>query len=256
MRITNQKYLDAYSNSIDKDIDRLLTENDERQQDIQLDFRVKTAAVYSANIEGNSIDLNSYLNSEVAKEAFKPRQELDEINDLVAAYTFAIAHQLNEEHLLKAHGLLSKNLLINDKQGVYRTDRMGVYDNSGLVYLALEPEKLNEELEIFFEDLETLLHATLSTKAVFYHASLIHLKFAQIHPFWDGNGRAARLLEKWFIAARLGTIAWKIESEHYYKTNITAYYKNINLGMDYHSVDYYRCIPFLQMLVRALNQDE
>jgi Fic family protein len=33
---------------------------------------------------------------------------------------------------------------------------------------------------------------------------LIHLRLAQIHPFRDGNGRAARLIEKWFVAEKLG----------------------------------------------------
>jgi hypothetical protein len=32
---------------------------------------------------------------------------------------------------------------------------------------------------------------------VFYFASLIYLRFAHIHPFRNGNGRAARLLDKW-----------------------------------------------------------
>ena len=87
---------------------------------------------------------------------------------------------------------------------------------------------------------------------VFYHASLIHLKFVQIHPFWDGNGRASRLLEKWFLAEKLGKDAWKIESEYFYKKNISAYYKNINLGMDYYSLKYENCIAFLKMLAESL----
>ncbi|AGC75225.1 Fic/DOC family protein [Nonlabens dokdonensis] len=252
MRITNQKYLETYSKSIDGDIDKLLKENDSRQEDIQLDFRVKTSAVYSANIEGNSVDLNSYLNSEVAKEAFKPRQEIEEIKDLVNAYTYAIRNTLNQSNLLNAHKLLSKSLLITDKQGSYRTDRMGVYDNSGLVYLALEPEKLHNEIDIFFEDLSLLVKKNISITETFYHASLIHLKFAQIHPFWDGNGRTARLLEKWFLAEKLGEKAWKIESEQFYKKNISSYYNNINLGMDYHSLNYDRCLPFLRLLIDSI----
>lgn len=255
MRITDQKYLELFSKSIDCDIMELLEENDARQKDIQLDFRVKTSAVYSANIEGNSVDLNSYLNSEIAIEAFKPRKELDEIKNLIDAYIFAIENKLNEKNLLKAHVLLSKDLLIKDKQGVYRTDRMGIYDNSGLVYLAVEPEKLNRELNLFFEDLKTLLNKELSITAIFYHASLIHLKFAQIHPFWDGNGRAARLLEKWFLAEKLGKRVWKIESEQFYKKNIGNYYTNINLEMDYYALDYQGCIAFLQMLVNSLKSN-
>lgn len=252
MRITDKKYLSKFVDAINVDIEKLLELNTSRQQDINLDFRVKTSAVYSANIEGNSVDINSYMNSEISKEAFKPRKEIEEISDLVKAYEFAIENELNEENLLEAHRLLSGTILINDKRGKYRTDRMGVYDNSGLVYFAVEPEKVKTETSLFFADVEKLSDTDMDVNEVFYHASLIHLKFAQIHPFWDGNGRTSRLLEKWFLAERLGDKAWKVESEHYYKDRIGDYYQNINLGMDYYSLNYDGCIPFLKMLVDSL----
>lgn len=129
---------------------------------------------------------------------------------------------------------------------------MGVYDNSGLVYMAVEPQFVKRELDLLFLDIDQLLSLDLSLVEAFYHASLIHLKLAQIHPFWDGNGRTARLLEKWFLASHLGVDAWKIESEQYYKQNIAEYYKNINLGIDYYALDFDRCVPFLLMLVNAL----
>lgn len=42
--------------------------------------------------------------------------------------------------------------------------------------------------------------------------------FVKIHPWNDGNGRSARLLEKWFIAQKLGPKAWFLQSEkNYYR---------------------------------------
>ncbi len=252
MRITEKKYLATFTDLCGEQIQDLFEKNAFRQQEIQLDFRIKTSAVYSANIEGNSIDINSFLNSEVADESFKPRKEVEEISDLVKAYQFAITHSLTQQHMLEAHRLLSSTILILDKQGKCRTSRMGVYDNSGLVYMAVEPQFVKRELDLLFLDIDQLLSLDLSLVEAFYHASLIHLKLAQIHPFWDGNGRTARLLEKWFLASHLGVDAWKIESEQYYKQNIAEYYKNINLGIDYYALDFDRCVPFLLMLVNAL----
>ncbi|HOG19957.1 MAG TPA: Fic family protein, partial [Salinivirgaceae bacterium] len=79
-----------------------------------------------------------------------------------------------------------------------------------------------------------MISSTLNKKEVFYFTSLIHLKFAHIHPFQDGNGRAARLIEKWFISEKLGHNYWKTPSEEYYKVNQARYYETINLGVNYY----------------------
>ncbi len=74
----------------------------------------------------------------------------------------------------------------------------------------------------------------LSIDEPFYYASFIHLVFVNIHPFNDGNGRAARLLEKWFLADHLGEKAWYIKSEKYFYHHVNEYYKNLNqIGMFY-----------------------
>jgi len=80
------------------------------------------------------------------------------------------------------------------------------------------------------------------------------LVFAHIHPFHDGNGRAARILEKWFLASKLEDKAWLIQSEKYYKENIKEYYKNINLGVNFYELNYDKCLPFLLMLPKALER--
>jgi Fic family protein len=89
---------------------------------------------------------------------------------------------------------------------------------------------------------------------VFYYASLVHLWVAKIHPFMDGNGRAARLAEKWFLASKIGFSAWSIHSEKYYWDNRPEYYQNIALGYNYYALHWDRCIPFILMLPKALQE--
>jgi len=252
MRITEKKYFDTYIKTIGHEIPRLIKNFDFSEKKRSFDYLTKSSAVYSSNIEGNSIDLNSYMNYELNKDKFKVGKEIEEIENLIAAYEFAQKNSLNETNLMTCHKILSKTLLIKSKRGKYRIEQVGVFGKSGLTYMAVEPEFVEQEMKIFFQNIEELLSSNLNEKEVFYFASLIHLKFAHIHPFRDGNGRAARLIEKWFISEKLGRIFWKIPSEEYYKANQVRYYETINLGVNYYELNYDNCLRFLEMLPNCL----
>jgi Fic family protein len=105
---------------------------------------------------------------------------------------------------------------------------------------------------MFFQDINQLISTNLNETEVFNFASLIHLRLAHIHPFRDGNGRAARLIEKWFVVEKLGRDFWKIPSEEYYKKNQAKYYETINLGVNFYELNYDKCIGFLKMLPNCL----
>ena len=148
--------------------------------------------------------------------------------------------------------MLAATLLRKSSLGKYRDQMVYVYSRAGMEYAALEPEHVPDAMRKMFAEARKLRRASLRVSEVFYHAALIHLVFVHIHPFMDGNGRAARLLEKWFLASQLGRQAWHLASERYYKENVAAYYRNIKLGLNFYTLDYDRCVPFLVMLVESL----
>ena len=135
---------------------------------------------------------------------------------------------------------------------------MYVTTNDGRIeYVAASPYLVIAEMEKFYTDLANLLSAKLSIQEVFYYASLLHLVFVKIHPFDDGNGRTARLIEKWFLAEKLGEKAWLIQSEKNYYLNHQAYYNNLRmLGVEYETLDYLKALPFILMLPQALIVNE
>jgi Fic family protein len=252
MIVTDKKYLNQYSKIIGYQVSDLVKKFDFSDAKGGFDYLTKASAVFSSNIEGNSIDLNSFMNYELTKVTFKPGKELKEIENLIEAYVFAQKSKLNEANLLTCHEILSETLLIKSKRGKYRIEQVGVFGKSGRTYLAIEPEFVNKEMKIFFSGITELLNTSLTDEEGFYFASLIHLIFAHLHPFRDGNGRAARLLEKWFIAEKLGYKFWKIPSEEYYKTHQERYYDTINLGVNYNELNYNNCLGFLEMLPNCL----
>ncbi|MFN4147791.1 MAG: Fic family protein [Runella sp.] len=181
------------------------------------EYYLIASSLYSSKIEGNTLDANSFFRNRGNKN-FPKKREVQEIEDLVKAYKFASENNLNHTNFLKTHGILSKTLLPVNLRGRVRKEQVGVRDSKTLkpVYLAVEPQFVNEELSKLFVDIAELLKRDLSYKEVFYYASMIHLWTAKIHPFMDGNGRSARLLEKWFLVSKLGFSAWSINSEKYY----------------------------------------
>jgi Fic family protein len=61
-------------------------------------------------------------------------------------------------------------------------------------------------------------------------AGLAHYQFATIHPYYDGNGRTARLLTS-FILHKTGYGMKGIYSlEEYYAKNLQGYYKALTIG--------------------------
>jgi len=138
---------------------------------------------------------------------------------------------------------------------VVRTGNMLIMDQqtNRIQYEAALASMVTREFMRFWDELAELINATLSGEEVFYYAALIHLVFVKIHPFNDGNGRTARLLEKWFLASKFGEKAWYIGSEYYYYQNLQAYYNNLaRIGLFYEELKYEKGLPFLLMLPNAL----
>jgi len=248
-------YFDNYQQSLQEkgfNLGTLLDNVTQPQTFPSTDYYNQVSAVYSSNIEGNSLDLNSFLNGTATNQP-KAKQEIE---DLLLAYRLAEKTELNLENLLLVHKILSKNLLIKEKRGVWRDEKRGVFSSIGLVYMAVESDKVPEIMKQFMEEIQGLLKQKLTLEKMFYFASFIHLKFAHIHPFTDGNGRAARILEKWFLASKIGEKAWWIPTEKYYFEHRSQYYNNLNLGINYYELDYNKSQNFLEMLVASLEEKD
>jgi len=216
-------------------------------------FYTSVASVFSSKIEGEEIELDSYIKHKAMGMEFKS-DYTKKIDDLYNAYTFAKQNRLTPQNISQVHILLAQNFVQRHKLGKFRSHHMYVATDDGRIeYVATSPYEIEKEMQKLYSDIDNLLKAELNIEEVFYYAAFIHLVFVKIHPWNDGNGRTARLLEKWFLAQKLGEKAWFLQSEKMYYQQHQAYYKNIRLvGLEYSTLDLNQALPFLLMLPKSI----
>jgi len=244
-------YLDKVPTNLEQQFDAL---QDAEISTDHFSFYTSVSSVYSSKIEGEDIELDSYIKHKKFGIEFLP-DYTKKIDDLYNAYSFAKANELSEQNIYKAHKLLSKHILSMVWQGKIRRQHMYVSTPEGKIeYVAASPFEVEKELQKFFADIRMLLSTKMTIEEVFFYAAMIHLIFVKIHPWADGNGRSARLLEKWFLAQKLGEKAWFLQSEKMYYQKHQTYYTNIRLlGLEYTELDYSKALPFLLMLPHSLS---
>lgn len=221
------------------------------------DFYNAISSVYSSKIEGEEIDFDSFFKHKFLKVQYNP-DYTKKSEDLFNAYKFIQNEQLTENNLFSVHEILSQNLLPQNQRGRIRINPMFVInDEDRIEFVACEPLKLKAELSKFFESISNLLEKEISDIEVFFYASQIHLAFVKIHPMQDGNGRTARLLEKWFLIEKLGKDVVSVELEKNYYKKRKKYYENLRmLGLEYNSTDWNKALPFLMMTILSLKKQK
>lgn len=239
------------------DFDPLVEIDFRKQEQLAVDyfdFYNAVSSVYSSKIEGEEIEFDSFFKHKFLKVPYHP-DYTKRSEDLFKAYQFIQNERFTEENVFNAHEILSQNLLPKSQRDLIRTNPMFVInDEDRIEFVACEPSKLQAELGKFFDAVTALLQRETSALEAFFYAAQIHLSFVKIHPMQDGNGRTARLLEKWFLIEKLGQDAVAVELEKNYYKKREMYYNNLRLGLEYGTTDWGRSLPFLMMTILSLKR--
>lgn len=254
LKILNTNLFSEFVQKIDFSILEIIDKLE--QKEISFDYyqtNYAISSVFSSKIEGEEIELDSFFKHKFLDVKFLP-DYTKRTDDLFSAYEFMQENILDLDNIFEAHSILSENLLPKSQRGKVRQNQMMIVNNEGKIeYVAAEKNLLKSELDKLFNDIEFLISEELSLEEIFYFASQIHLVFVKIHPFEDGNGRSARLLEKWFLKEFLGRKAFAIQLEKNYYENLQDYYKNLKkIGIEYIDLDYNKSLDFLLMTVTSL----
>jgi len=208
----------------------------------------------TAAIEGNPIteeDVKKIAEGQDLEEYTK--KDKQEIINLIKAYNLVSSKDFTDNPFILTEDLIRElHKIITDQvpdehniPGRYRNGIVHIGDKAhGGIYT---PPRILEDVNNLMKEFVSWINSDEITKtSPFIRAAIAHYHFCIIHPFWDGNGRTARLIEAIILQAADIKYAPKELSNFYYR-NVDDYYiafsKSIKLKKD--------VTPFIEFALNA-----
>ncbi len=187
---------------------------------------------FSTQIEGNRLTQEEVVRAVSGGVVLGRERDVVEVRCLYAAIAWSEAFadsavRLTVECVQRLHGLIMTGkeapTPFRDGQNVIRNSGTGT-----IVYLPPEaPEVPRLMTELVDWTNAALAAGELPPPVV---AAIVHCQFAAIHPYYDGNGRTARLLTN-IVLHRAGYGLKGLYSlEEYYARNLGGYYRALTIG--------------------------
>lgn len=186
-----------------------------------------SATHYSTRIEGNRLSLkqveNALYSHNTAITGYQGHDE-KEVKSYYNALNY-MEKQLENNRLFseafvqKIHSLIEGEKIIVP----YRNAQNAIYDSADGALVYLPPEA--KDVPPLMKDLIAWVKANITELPVPVVAGLFHYQFVTIHPYFDGNGRTARLITA-YLMRRFGYGLKGIYSlEEYYANDLDSYYQ-------------------------------
>lgn len=192
---------------------------------------------YSTQIEGNVLTQKEVQEIAKGKKGGFPGRERDEreVRNYFRALEYVeqelkVRSKITEILIQTIHSLV---LIGSKKPTPYREEQNVIRDGAtgGIVYMPPEAHEVSPLMKGLIDWInDSIKDQELPAPII---AGLAHYQFATIHPYYDGNGRTARLLTT-FILHKTGYDMKGIYSlEEYYAKNLQGYYKALAIGKSY-----------------------
>ena len=182
---------------------------------------------YSTQIEGNHLSLKQvenalYSGNKSAKE-YHGHDEKE-----VKAYYDAINYMekqlenntlFSESFIQKIHAIIE-----NEKKTIpYRDGQNAIYDSADGALVYLPPEA--KDVPVLMADLIQWVKVSIDKLPTPVIAGLFHYQFVTIHPYYDGNGRTARLITSYLMCKYGYGLKGIYSLEEYYAKDLDHYYQ-------------------------------
>ena len=183
----------------------------------------------STAIEGNPLSLEQVSELAMGRDIMAARKAKAEVVNYLKVLEelpgLAEDGKITEEVILKIHRLLTNEVLEHPHDsGVYRNRRVVVGNRvTGLV--TFRPPDTKDVPILMKEFVKWLNGKNASETTPVLTAGISHYEFVRIHPFIDGNGRAARALASLILYLRGFDTKRFFALDDYYDGDRQAYYR-------------------------------
>jgi Fic family protein len=189
---------------------------------------------YSTQIEGNRLT-RVQVEQVLIRHQKIPQRQRDEkevkgyYSALEYAESYAADHEtITEAFIRKLHALVMAGGDPRRKPTPYR-DGQNVIRNSlsgAIVYMPPEAADVPK----LMKDMVDWINAHTADVPIPVVAAVAHYQFATIHPYYDGNGRVARLLTNTVLHQHGYGLRGIYNLEEYYARNLREYYAALDVG--------------------------
>jgi len=193
---------------------------------------------FGTHIEGNPLEQKEVEQVLAGKEVPARDRDIQEILNYREVLKYIDSKKedpITEKTFLEIHKLTTKKILPADQSGAYRRVQVKVSNSrtGETSYVPPAPADISNLVRAFFFWLNHLEEDELNP---IIKAAITHYVLVAIHPFTDGNGRAARALSTLILFKEGYDIKKFFSLEQYFDQDATAYYsvlkKTSNISKD------------------------
>lgn len=194
---------------------------------------------HGTHIEGNALDTGEVLAVLAGREVSAKDRDIQEVlnyrdvlkyidkkGSTTLLYNRIAKRPIEEKDLLQIHKLTVERVMRPEAVGKYRRTQVVVKNSKTgeISFRPPDPSKVSPLIKEFFgwlnSDGVSELHPVLA-------AGIVHYVLVYIHPFVDGNGRAARALATMVLFTRGYDLKKFFSLEEYFDRNAKRYYETL-----------------------------
>ena len=226
----------------------------------QIDREIMYSSIAgTARIEGNPITEEGV--KQIMQQEDAPgysQKHKREVQNLVSAYKYLVEElgetvrqhwpaqdiPLAEETIKTIHSVVTMDIPHqSNTPGQYRNGEVYVGDKAhGGVY---RPPRILDDIKMLMLEFISWINGKELSDQPIIRAALAHYYLGRIHPFWDGNGRTARIIEG-LILQSSGIRYLSKELSNYYYRHVDDYYNAFS-----ESINSKSSTPFVRFVLKA-----